>query len=103
MEIDNLINERQNLEEQLKEVNKSIEKETTKAKPKQHNVNFVLGVNCSMTVLAHSKEAAKEIVDEFVEDVQFSGELHDRDFENVVEDGYYEKSEEDKAQYLFVE
>ena len=103
MEINELIDKRQNLEEQLKEVNRNIEKETTKIKPKQHNVNFVLGVNCSMTVLAHSKTEAKEIVDEFIEDVQFSGELHDQDFEETVEDGYYEKSEGDKPQYLFLE
>ncbi len=71
MEINELIDKRQNLENMLKEVNKDIEKETTKTKPKQYNVNFVIGVNCSMTVLAHSKELAKEIIDEFVEDVQF--------------------------------
>ena len=103
MEINELIDKRQNLEEQLKEVNRDIEKETNKTKPKQHNVNFVLGVNCNMIVLAHSKNEAKEIVDEFVEDVQFSGELHDQDFEDTVEDGYYEKSEGDKPQYLFLE
>jgi hypothetical protein len=103
MELNELIDKRQNLEEKLKEVNRDIEKETTKAKPKVHNVSFFLGVNCTMTVLAHSKDEAKQIVDEFVDDVQFSGELHDQDFENVIEDGYYEKAEEDKAQYLFVE
>tara|TARA_B100001250_G_scaffold222810_1_gene191058 strand:- start:507 stop:818 length:312 start_codon:yes stop_codon:yes gene_type:complete len=103
MEINELIDKRQNLENMLKEVNKDIEKETTKTKPKQYNVNFVIGVNCSMTVLAHSKELAKEIIDEFIEDVQFSGELHDQDFEDTVEDGYYEKSEGDKPQYLFLE
>ena len=103
MEINELIDKRQILEEQLKEINRNIEKETTKIKPKQYNVNFVLGVNCSMIVLAHSKTEAKEIIDEFVEDVQFSGELHDQDFEDRVEDGYYEKSEGDKPQYLFLE
>ena len=103
MEINELLDKRQELESELKTVNENICKVTEKKEKKPHSVNFLLGVNCSMTVLATDKNNAKEIVDEFVEDVQFSGELHDQDFENVVEDGYYEKSEEDKAQYLFVE
>lgn len=103
MEIDKLLNKRQELESELKIVNENICKVTEKKKRKPHSVNFLLGVNCSMTVLATDKSNAKEIVNDFVEDVQFSGELHDQDFENVVEDGYFEKSEEDKAQYIFVE
>lgn len=103
MEINKLLDQKRNLESELKDVNENIRKVTTNTKPKPHSVNFVLGVNCSMTVLATDKDNAKEIVDEFVEEVQFSGELHDQDFENVVEDGYFEKGEEDKAQYLFVE
>jgi len=103
MEINELLDKRQELESELKTVNENICKVTDKKKPKPHSVSFLLGVNCSMTVLAKDKSNAKEIVNEFVEDVQFSGELHDQDFENVVEDGYFEKSEEDKAQYIFVE
>ena len=56
-----------------------------------------------MTVFAYTKDQAKEIINEFAEDVQFSGELHDADFDDVVEDGYYEKCEEDKPEYIFVE
>ena len=103
MKLDKLINERESLENKLKQLNSDIEREMLNTKKKSYNVNFILGVNCNMTVFAYTKDQAKEIINEFAEDVQFSGELHDADFDDVVEDGYYEKCEEDKPQYIFVE
>ncbi len=103
MKLDKLINERESLEDKLRKLNDDIEKEMLNTKKKSYNVNFILGVNCNITVLAYTKDEAKEILNEFAEDVQFSGELHDADFDDKVEDGYYEKCEEDKPQYIFVE